>query len=150
MAKAPPYTSLLEIDRKIREFRLPPHLDIPLDPSQSSKHLWSNQPSRAMQQYSFIHQRLTSEYCFEFVWFHEMIDDFPASDLMLLHRTYFAQGIREENPLEHKYAPSIIATYRCALKLIFALKEVYALHPANTSRVWYFWSGVFSSCVRQF
>src|SRR6202035_2478236 len=62
----------------------------------------------------------------------------------------FAQAIRDHsvNPLTHEYAPSVLATYRSACCLISNLKGLYAAHPALTSRIWFFWSGVFSSCVR--
>jgi hypothetical protein len=72
-------------------------------------------------------------------------------DLLYIHRSYFAQAIRQdsENPLRHIYAPSVLATYRSACRLISALRDVYALHPQFTGEVWFFWSGIYSACVRR-
>lgn len=73
-----------------------------------------------------------------------------SADLLYIHRSYFAQAIRQEseNPLRHIYAPSVLATYRSACRLISALRSVYVLHPQITGEVWFFWSGIFSACVR--
>lgn len=71
------------------------------------------------------------------------------SDLLYIHRTSFAQAIRAEpaDPLNHKFGPSVLATYRSATTLISTLRSLYAVHQNMASEQWFFWSGVFSSCV---
>jgi hypothetical protein len=75
---------------------------------------------------------------------------YEYTDLLYIHRSYFAQAIREDsaNPLRHKYAQSVLAVSRSAFRLITSLKGLYSVHPGLASRNWFFWSGVFSACVR--
>ncbi|KAK2463713.1 hypothetical protein APHAL10511_004464 [Amanita phalloides] len=122
--RAPPYVALLELDKMIRRFAVPAHLH-----SGRESESWSLNPSRAMQQYCAL--------CMQ------------ESNLLYIHRSYFAQAIRQDsqNPLTHLYAPSVLATYRSARRLISALRGVYALHPQVTGQVWFFWSGVYSACI---
>ncbi|KAF9005897.1 fungal-specific transcription factor domain-containing protein [Cyathus striatus] len=126
--KAPPYLALLDLDKKIRKFPMPSHLRSPVRVSEAGR-AWSGNPSKAMQQYCALCLR--------------------ESNLLYIHRSYFAQAIRQdsENPLRHKFAPSVLATYRSACRLISSLRGLYPIHPDISSHVWYFWSGVFSSCI---
>lgn len=98
-----------------------------------------------MQQYCVVCVRESSGP----LYLHFFFSILTAADLLYLHRGYFAKAIREApcDPLQHKYAPSVLATYRSACRLISSLKGVYPHHPEITSRVWFFWAGVFSSCV---
>lgn len=81
-----------------------------------------------------------------------MIQKSPHSEkaLFFLHRNYFAIALTEEgpNPLEHKYGGSILAVYHGAARLSVSLRELYHVHPAFVRKLWYFWSGLFSACVR--
>ncbi|TFK32802.1 fungal-specific transcription factor domain-containing protein [Crucibulum laeve] len=126
--KTPPYSALLDIDKRIRKFPMPSHLRSPVRVSEAGRS-WSTDPSRAMQQYCALCLR--------------------ESNLLYIHRSYFAQAIRQdpENPLRHKYAPSVLATYRSACRLISSLRGLYPIHPRISSHSWYFWSGIFSSCI---
>ncbi|KAF8892108.1 hypothetical protein BD779DRAFT_1437104 [Infundibulicybe gibba] len=125
--KAPSYAALLDIDRRIRKFPIPNHLRSPLRASDGR--VWSSDASHAMQQYCALCVR--------------------ESNLLYIHRSYFAQAIRDDstNPLGHKYAPSVLATFRSACRLISSLKTLHPLYPTMVSHVWFFWSGIFSSCI---
>ncbi|KAJ8586898.1 hypothetical protein M405DRAFT_874860 [Rhizopogon salebrosus TDB-379] len=121
------YSSLLELDRKIRKFSLPSHLQSPMEASEAGR-AWSLEARRAMQQYSALCDR--------------------EGNLLYIHRSWSAQAIREApaNPLQHKYAPSVLAVYRSACRLISSLGGLYQVHPHPTSREWFFWSGFFAAC----
>lgn len=123
--KTPGYSQFLELDRRIRTFPLPSHLQSPLDESPEG---WADDPSLAMQQYGVVCER--------------------ESNLLYLHRAYFVKAIRHpsKNPLGHKYSPSVLAAYRSARRLISSLRGVYAKHPQLTATIWFFWSAVFSAC----
>lgn len=125
--RAPPYAAVLELDKIIRRFGVPAHLRSPYKASDSAK--WSLDASTAMKQYCALCLR--------------------ESNLLYIHRSYFAQAIRQdsENPLRHPYAPSVLATYRSASRLISALKGLYGLHPQMAGQVWFFWSGIYSACI---
>ncbi len=58
--RAPPYSSLLELDKTIRRFGMPAHLRSPSRTSDSSRS-WSLTPTRAMQQYCALCVRESSE-----------------------------------------------------------------------------------------
>ncbi|EAU90302.2 hypothetical protein CC1G_12055 [Coprinopsis cinerea okayama7 len=126
--RTPPYEQLLELDKKIRAFPLPAHLRSPVKNSDAGRS-WSPDPSKAMQQYCAICTR--------------------ESNLLYIHRSYFAQALQQkpDNPLHHKYAASVMATYRAATRLIASLRSLYAVHQSPTGHCWYFWSGIFSSCI---
>uniref|UniRef100_A0A0W0FZD4 Xylanolytic transcriptional activator regulatory domain-containing protein n=1 Tax=Moniliophthora roreri TaxID=221103 RepID=A0A0W0FZD4_MONRR len=128
MTKKLPYAALLDLDKKIRKFPVPFHLQAPLAASEAGR-AWSSDPRKAMQQYCILCER--------------------ESNLLYLHRSYFAQALREEsnNPLAHRYTASVLATYRSACRLISSLKGLYPVHPEITETSWFFWSGVFSSCI---
>ncbi|EGN96533.1 hypothetical protein SERLA73DRAFT_93018 [Serpula lacrymans var. lacrymans S7.3] len=127
-ARVPSYSTVLELDRNIRKFPLPNHLQSPMQVSEAGR-AWSSERTRAMQQYCALCVR--------------------ESNLLYIHRSYFAQATREasNNPLTHKYAPSVLAAYRSACRLISSLRGLYAVHPLATSLQWFFWSGIYSSCI---
>ncbi|EIW79263.1 hypothetical protein CONPUDRAFT_127232 [Coniophora puteana RWD-64-598 SS2] len=122
------YSIMLHMDRKIREFSIPSHLEAPIQALDRHRS-WHPEAYRAMQQYCCLTER--------------------ECNLLYIHRSYFAQAIQElpENPLSHKFAPSILATFRSACRLISSLDSLYATHPIQTSHEWFFWSGVFSACI---
>lgn len=126
--RAPSYSALLQVDKKSRQFPVPAHLQSPIEGSESGR-AWSSNPTRAHQQYCVICER--------------------ESKLLYIHRSSFAQAIRAEplDPLTHTFAPSVLATYRSACRLISSLKGLYAVHPDLCSRQWFFWSGIYSSCI---
>lgn len=125
--KTPPYKALLELDKKIRTFPQPNYLRSPH--GRDTTRSWNPDPSRAMMQYCAICLR--------------------ESNLLYIHRSYFAQALKEmpKNPLSHPYAASVLTTYRSASRMIASLRSVFNVHPGITSTAWFFWSGVFSSCI---
>jgi len=125
--RAPLYAALLSIDQKIRNYAIPRHLCCP-DGRSDSALSWSTDPARALQQYCALCVR--------------------DSNLLYIHRSYFAQAIREasDNPLRHKYKPSVLAIYQISRRLISTLRDLYPVCPL-AGHVWFFWSAIFSSCV---
>ncbi|KAJ8094760.1 hypothetical protein PM082_010766 [Marasmius tenuissimus] len=128
ITKKLPYTALLDLDKKIRMFPVPTHLQAPLSAA-DTRRSWSTDSGRAMQQYCVLCER--------------------ESNLLYLHRSFFAQALKEDpaNPLGHRYASSLVATHRSACRLISSLKCLYPNHSEMAQTSWFFWSGVFSSCI---
>lgn len=58
--KVLPYSALLDLDKKIRQFPVPSYLQAPIQASEAGRS-WSSDPSRACQQYSFLSERESSE-----------------------------------------------------------------------------------------
>ncbi|KAI0041615.1 hypothetical protein FA95DRAFT_1610866 [Auriscalpium vulgare] len=119
------YTSLLDFDKRIRTFPIPSHLRR----ARQDAYKTSNQDmSRVLQQCCAV--------------------SLCETILLYIHRSYFTQALLEaEDPLQHKYSPSVITVYLSSLALIANLKFLNAAHPKFTSRVRYFWSGLYMCCV---
>lgn len=126
--RAPNYKALLDLDKKIRKFPVAHHLLSPIETSEPGR-AWSSNRVHALQQYCVVCER--------------------ESNLLYIHRSYFAQAIQGQsrNPLQHMYAPSVLATYRSACRLISSLRGLNVSHPGIAATTWFFWSGIFSSCV---
>ncbi|KAK0457651.1 uncharacterized protein EV420DRAFT_1546715 [Desarmillaria tabescens] len=101
--RAPNYKALLDLDKKIRKFPVAHHLLSPIETSEPGR-AWSSNRVHALQQYCVVCER--------------------ESNLLYIHRSYFAQAIQGQsrNPLQHMYAPSVLATYRSACRLISSLR----------------------------
>ncbi|KAH8104133.1 fungal-specific transcription factor domain-containing protein [Cristinia sonorae] len=121
------YDALMELDCKIRTFPIPSRLKVSLEGEDG--HQWSADSRLAMQQCNTVFMKETN--------------------LLYLHRSFFAVAVRDNSlsPLDHMYGPSVIATYRSALRMCVALRGLYLVHPDALARYWYFWSCIFSSCL---
>jgi len=120
----PPYCTILDLDRKIRDFPVPLHL------RPKSKD-YENSPILHVQRW--------------------MVLGAKESTLLNLHRCYFARALQDQpaDLLKHKYAPSVMATYRSAWRLIQSLTRTvtiagvdHILHRHNLS-----WSHALSAAI---
>ncbi|TDL21996.1 hypothetical protein BD410DRAFT_789077 [Rickenella mellea] len=119
------YSDILELDRKLREMRVPKYMQIP--PGGSD---WERDgPYKVMQ-------RLTGV-----LW----------RDLTMLwiHRSYFAKALLDYplNPLKSPYATSFLSAYRSSLSLLKLAREHYDLSPNFMVRSWMLWKHVFSALM---
>jgi hypothetical protein len=66
-----------------------------------------------------------------------------------LHRSYFTQALNGPEPFttKHQYAPSVMATYRSACRLITILDIIMKQEPRLCKRVFGFWFNMFSGVV---
>ncbi|KAI6125436.1 fungal-specific transcription factor domain-containing protein [Pisolithus croceorrhizus] len=126
--RQPTYPMVLELDRKIRNVVVPSHLQA-TPGALGVGCVWSTDSAKAMQQYGALFLR--------------------ESNLLHLHRGYFAQAIKEapDDPLKHKFSPSVTAAYYSSRKLVSNLKSLYTVHPDPVGGQQWFWSSFFSSCV---
>lgn len=70
--------------------------------------------------------------------------------LLQLHRTFFIKavsGFDEAFNRQHRYAPSVVAVFLSASRMIAAVQDLYKWEPRVTSRILGFWSNAFSSVV---
>ncbi|KAF8590790.1 hypothetical protein K439DRAFT_1627523 [Ramaria rubella] len=125
-ARSPSYATILKLDRKIRDFEIPPSLQlgIPPDPDSSTVSL-----GLSMQRYMLFCEKETS--------------------LLYLHRSFFAQAVCDcpDNPLESKYATSVSATYRSACLIVAGTHDATVRHPELAARLWFLWSNLFSAAI---
>lgn len=72
-----------------------------------------------------------------------------ATALLNLHRPYFAQALNDgpQDLLKHRYAPSVLAIYRSAWRIIEALRMTQERVPFVTERWGMPWSLSMSAAV---
>lgn len=118
-AEAPSYTTIMELDHKVREFPLPEGL--------------SNAPKNDLG--------ASFQRC--------VLDHIKETVLMYIHRSFFAQAIIEQplNPLKSVYAPSFLASYRAASTILRSVREQFNLFPNSCSRFWTMWTFAFTAAV---
>jgi len=124
-ARLPPYSMILDLDRKIRDFPVPKYLQPNCDELENPYPT----PHLIMQRWIIL--------------------SFKESTLLNLHRTYFAQALHDQpqDLLKHRYGPSVIATYRSAWRLIEGLKLPSRRTPDLLSRYSLAWSQALSAAI---
>ncbi|KIK94386.1 hypothetical protein PAXRUDRAFT_783296 [Paxillus rubicundulus Ve08.2h10] len=122
--KIPTYKTIVELDRKIRDFPIPPHLR----PRCEKEGPQSSISSQVQRLYLLTSKEVT---------------------LLNLHRRYFSQALQEapSDLLKHKYGPSVMAMYRSAWRLIIGHSQAVSNIPDVIARVPIFWSHAFSAAI---
>ncbi|EGN93676.1 hypothetical protein SERLA73DRAFT_163437 [Serpula lacrymans var. lacrymans S7.3] len=120
----PSYSTVLELDRKIRDFPIPPHLRPKCE---------ENIPPPSI---TFHVQR-------------QILLAVKEATLLNLHRFYFAQALQEQprDLLKHKYGPSVMAAYRSAWRLIEGHAHAMKALPRIFARINLFWSHSLSAAI---
>ncbi|KAJ7726359.1 fungal-specific transcription factor domain-containing protein [Mycena metata] len=121
--KIPAYNTVLDLDRKVRDFYIP----VDLRPVCASEPGLS--PYVLMQRLQTLMIKETT--------------------LMSLHRAYFAQALQDkpDDLANHRYIPSVMATYRSAWRLIRGLVIMWRDIPALLARVGTAWSPALSAAI---
>lgn len=122
--KVPTYSTILDLDRRIREYPVPVYLR----PSCAS--------FRSTDPMHFFMARGAVLYRKEIT-------------LLYLHRGYFAQALQEkpEDPLRHRFGTSVMAAYRSAYRLIIGLRDLFDLIPDPMTRITIPWSYTVSATI---
>ncbi|KIY49731.1 hypothetical protein FISHEDRAFT_7362, partial [Fistulina hepatica ATCC 64428] len=120
ISKAPKYSSILELDRKVRDMELP-------------KYAQGEPPQGAG-----LLQTMS----------HFMPLNYRELTLLYIHRCFFAHALSTSpiDPISSPYAPSFLAGYRSACGLIASIKKQFTLF-SEVSRMWVLWTHAFSSAV---
>ncbi|KAH9170530.1 fungal-specific transcription factor domain-containing protein [Lactarius sanguifluus] len=103
----PPYAAILDLDRKLRDFHVPPYLRLQWTGQESSDSLlWVKR------------------------W---VVLSNKEWALLNIHRAYFAQALRENprDPLRHRYGLSVMALYRSAFRLVEGCSKTHQACPPN-------------------
>lgn len=152
-AEAPTYATIMELDRKVREFPLPDGF-IDRGAGSSAKDAgfggvsntlpsgskYSNPPTAESEgkdsdmSFSFMkcvldHIRETGERMSNLSFLQHKTNQFLV--LMYIHRSFFAQAIIEQptNPLKSVYAPSFLAAYRASATILKSITEQFVVWP---------------------
>ncbi|THV08656.1 hypothetical protein K435DRAFT_708630 [Dendrothele bispora CBS 962.96] len=121
-AKPPKYEVILDLDRKVREKIVPPHLNIFMNAEDCS-------PATYMR--------------------GSMLGQYRTVTLLFLHRSFFAQAMLDYpvNPLRSPYAPSFLAAYRCASGIIKSCLNHFERFPELCARWWGIWTHLFTAAI---
>ncbi|KAJ6564638.1 fungal-specific transcription factor domain-containing protein [Mycena capillaripes] len=117
-AEAPSYATIMELDRKVREFPLPLFDDAPPDDVGAS-----------LQRCVLEHIRETVLMYIHRSFFAQAIIEQPV------------------NPLKSTYAPSFLAAYRASATILKSVREQFAVMPNACARFWTMWTFAFSAAV---
>ncbi|KAL0582042.1 hypothetical protein V5O48_000100 [Marasmius crinis-equi] len=123
-AEPPNYETILDLDLKVREKTLPPHLNMFMNPG--------------------------DEQCTPFTYMRGcVLGQYRSVTLLYIHRSFFAQAMLDHpiNPLRSPYAPSFLAAYRCASGVIKASLQHYERFPSLCIRWWGIWTHLFTAAV---
>ncbi|KXN89389.1 hypothetical protein AN958_05762 [Leucoagaricus sp. SymC.cos] len=129
-AKTPSYKAVTDLDKKVRNFYVPPSLQIP-GFGGSKLGMEVEQPSveLTMQRYiTFAIREIT---------------------LFYMHRGFFAQALEDNptDPMGSKYGPSVLAAYRSACSFVGLIESLFKQHPVLTERMWFLFTHVFSCSI---
>ncbi|KAG5643330.1 hypothetical protein DXG03_001180 [Asterophora parasitica] len=120
-SRAPKYSIILELDRKVRDMELPMYAQ-------------GSPPEGAG-----LSQTMS----------HFMPTNYRELTLLYIHRCFFAHAINShpQDPIKSQYAPSFLAGYRSACTILASLKQQFTLFPAQIARFWVLWTHAFSASV---
>ncbi|KAJ6485930.1 fungal-specific transcription factor domain-containing protein [Mycena sanguinolenta] len=129
-ARSPAYSTVRELDKKVRADHVPPSLQVPgfggsklsVEPEQPTIEL-------TLQRYC----------CFAI----------KETVLFYMHRGFFAQALQENptDPMGHKFGPSVLAAYTSACTYVGLIESLFKQHPALTERMWFYFMHVFSCAI---
>ncbi|PPQ92184.1 hypothetical protein CVT25_008958 [Psilocybe cyanescens] len=120
-SRAPKYSIILDLDRKVRDMELPAYAQGP--------------PPQGVG----LAQTMS----------HFMPQNYRELTLLYIHRCFFAHAISSNplDPIKSQYAPSFLAGYRSACTIIGSVKLQFSMFPAQIARFWVLWTHAFSASV---
>ncbi|XP_006462394.1 hypothetical protein AGABI2DRAFT_223664 [Agaricus bisporus var. bisporus H97] len=142
------YKSVLELDRRIRDFAVP----LPLRNKEkcASRNIALQRASMGtaveageLFRPSINSRQLSTVKCQSTILILQLV-------LLQLHRSYFIRalsGPEEAFNRRHKYAPSVVAVFLSASRMIATIQELFQKEPELTSRILWYWSNAFSAAI---
>ncbi|KAI6044218.1 fungal-specific transcription factor domain-containing protein [Pisolithus marmoratus] len=127
-AKTPSYATVLNLDRKLRGFPVPPNLQVVGFGSSAN-----STESRHQDSVMVILQR-------------HIVLAIREMNLLSLHRSFFARALTDhpKDPLGSPYGTSVIAAYRSAGSLVALMRNLHTQIKEPSERIWFLWTHMFS------
>ncbi|KAK2465637.1 hypothetical protein APHAL10511_002181 [Amanita phalloides] len=129
-AKPPRYKVIQELDKKVRNWYVPPILRINVSGSpKMGKEMDDTSVELTMQRFTtFAIKEMT---------------------LFYMHRGFFAQALEGNpaDPMASKYAESVLAAYRGACTFVGEMDSLFNQHQALLERLWFYFTHVFSCAI---
>lgn len=139
-SKTPPYSVIVDLDRRVRDFPVPSYLRWDCSGQAADE--------RHTQRWQVISAKESSKFVsIQLIWYPHFLL-LPLA-LLNLHRAYFAQALQDQpNDLtNHRYVPSVMATFRSAWRLSKSLRFAWSRVPHIVSRLGIAWSQALSAAV---
>ncbi|KIL65536.1 hypothetical protein M378DRAFT_10667 [Amanita muscaria Koide BX008] len=129
-ARPPKYKLIQELDKKARNWYVPPSLQIPGYVASRN----GGEPENCGVEVTM--QRFTAFAIKEMTLFY-------------MHRGFFAQALEDNpvDPMASKYAESVLAAYRGACTFVGVIESLFNQHQALLERMWFFFTHVFSCAL---
>ncbi|KAJ7050558.1 fungal-specific transcription factor domain-containing protein [Mycena amicta] len=128
-ARPPAYSTVLELDKKVRSYYVPPSLQVPGFATSTSVEPDSASIELTMQRYCAF--------------------GIKEIALFYMHRGFFAQAIADngQDPMGSKYGPSVLAAYTSACTYVGLIESLFKQQPVLTERMWFYMTHVFSCAI---
>ncbi|KAJ6485924.1 fungal-specific transcription factor domain-containing protein [Mycena sanguinolenta] len=129
-AKTPTYATVLQLDRKMRAFPVPPILQVAGFGSSEPR------PGGFPETIMLTLQR-------------HIVLAIREMNLLYLHRSFFARAISDhpKDPLGSPYGTSVIAAYRSAGSLVALMRNLHSQLKEPSERIWFLWTHMFSCAI---
>jgi hypothetical protein len=146
-ARTPSYKIIQQLDKKVKEWYVPPSLQVPGFGSAKAMELDTPSIELTMQRHIVFAIKEISKYSY-IVEFGDKFRIFPPA-IFYLHRGFFARAIEDspEDPLGSRYSQSVLAAYSSASTFVGLVKSLHSQHPKLTERHWFLFTHVFSCAV---
>ncbi|KAJ8509272.1 hypothetical protein ONZ45_g8546 [Pleurotus djamor] len=143
-AEAPSYATIMELDKKVRDFPLPTLGGATSTPSSTTTAVAGSASGTQGQKGQ---QQPRGSFASEFM--RCVLDHTRETILLYIHRSFFAQAIIDQpaNPLKSAYAPSFLAAYRASTTILKSVKEQFRTWPVASACFWSMWTFAFSAAV---
>ncbi|KAH7890671.1 fungal-specific transcription factor domain-containing protein [Phlebopus sp. FC_14] len=130
-AKTPTYAMVLQLDRKLRAFPVPPNLQVAGFGTSAM-----SPESRHQESVMLTLQR-------------HIVLAIREMNLLYLHRSFFARALTDhpKDPLGSPYGTSVIAAYRSAGSLVALMRNLHTQLKEPTERIWFLWTHMFSCAI---
>ncbi|KAF8633249.1 hypothetical protein AX15_001442 [Amanita polypyramis BW_CC] len=127
-AKMPSYATVVQLDRKMRAFPVPPLLQVSCY-SHSSPGGNTDTTMLTLQRHIVLAIR--------------------EATLLYLHRSFFARAISDhpKDPLGSPFGASVLAAYRSAGALIALMRNLHTQLQEPSERMWFLWTHMFSCAI---
>lgn len=131
-AKTPTYATILQLDRKLRAYQVPPVLQIAGFGGTSSEPNLGPYPDSIP---------LTLQ--------RHLVLAIREINLLYMHRGFFARALSDhpKDPLGSPYGSSVIAAYRSAGSLIALMRNLHSQLREPLERMWFLWTHMFSCAI---
>ncbi|KAH8116339.1 hypothetical protein DFH11DRAFT_1506188 [Phellopilus nigrolimitatus] len=131
-ARTPSYATVIELDKRVRAYYVPPSLQVP-GFNGASYNVGGSMESPSM--------RLTMQ--------RHVILAIKEVTLLYMHRGFFAKAMSDhpEDPLSGKYGHSVLRAHESASFFVSLVRSLWSQHKQLAERNWFLFTHVFSCAI---